>query len=1148
MENREGRRSALKTQMLLSMALCVCLFFTGRNDINAQSYLRHQFAEPSKEYGPWVFWMWMNGHVSKEGITLDLEAMNRVGINGAVLFTSDAGIPKGKIKYDSREWYDLNKHMFAEAERLGMKVMLHNCPGYSVSGGPWIRPENSMQQVVFSEAFVSGNNTVQSVKLPKPYAKMGYYEDALVIAYPSLTGEDRPMQLALGKISIDGIEADKQLITNYDYDNYVEIKKDGALLLEFDEPFDASSVIIRREHTDPPHHPYDGPRDDPPTLTLEYSHDGLSFTPVVTIGMLALRELNVPVSKNFLPVKARYYRIKTNKSTRLTEVFLYTAPRLENFERKANYIVRGNTDQMLKDIPSEYIIDPSEVIDLTTALLPDGTLLWQVPEGNWTILRIGHTTTGEENAAAPFESSGLECDKLNKRGIQNHYDGLLKKMFEEFGDYAGSSFYGLTVDSWEAGTQNWTKGFEKEYTMRQQKDITPYIAVFTGRIVGSVTSTENFLEEIRRLQATMVAENYHQALRDYCHQHGVSFANESYGDGPFNSIEVGKFVDIPLGEFWAHGTYGGSHTNNQAGYLARINNRKIAGAEAYTARPELSKFTAYPAEMKTMGDWMFTNGINRLMYHTYAHQPHSTVKPGMTMGPFGTHFNRNQTWWEQSKAYIDYVSRCQFMLQEGFFVSSSSLWIPTEMKSDETQQGKGIDFTFAAEKQNAVINYMHRRSDDTDYYFVCNGKRSFQRIIAAFDIAGKQPEIWHPETGKQYPVYNYSEENGKTSILLEMQPTESFFVVFNKPKTSAPLWDVVKDFRRREVEPFSYENVQNTFSISVWLRPDVDVLPGKNFVLFPLNVEGMYGRNHACVGLAVGQNGVCVSEQIGNGRKDVLFAETKIEGWSLVNVVYNNGKPVVYVNGQKIKEGLKSDNIIHPNNNEISPVDAVYNMFQGEYLTPVIDDKALSAKEISMLYKQGKSPPALPENVNNILVPDDIWTVSFPENSGAPKQIVLKNLASLHKHSNKGVKYFSGTATYSTTLKIPSDYVQEGSRIAIDFGNVAFFAEVSMNGKQLATLWKPPYACDVTDFIHAGDNLLEVKVTNLWTNRLIGDEFLPAENDYDKWGELDQFPDWYVNNQPYKGKRNTFVSWRQYDKNGPLTESGLIGPVRIYTY
>lgn len=1120
--------------------------------------IRNNFADPDFEYGPWVFWMWMNGNITKEGITLDLEAMHDIGVSGAVLFTSNAGIPQGKVEYGSREWIDCNKHMFSEAKRLNMQIMLHNGPGYSVTGGPWITPENSMQQLVWSETVVSGNSQGQKIQLPQPYAKMGYYEDAIVIAYPALKGENRPMQSVLKNVKINGTDADKAVLFDFNYDNYLEInipsKKDkGELVFEFDEPFEASSLVVRRKHTEPPYHPYDGPRDNPPVLTLEYSDDGIRYFPVCKVNMPEMRELDLPTSQNFKSLKAKFYKLSTNKNTQLTELFLYTAPRLEDWANKAGFTAKGNRKEDLseKNISSEYIIDPAKVFDITRFMLPDGTLDMAIPEGNWTILRFGHTTTGEENAAGPFNATGLECDKLNKKGIQAHYDRFLGNILEEMKEFCGNSFYGITVDSWEAGTQNWTKGFEKEYYLRHQKSIIPYMPAFTGRMVGSTYATERFLAGIRQTCATMLAENYHRELRDICHQHNLCFLNESYGDGPFNSLEAGKYADIPAGEFWAHGLYGGSHTNNQAGYLARIGNKKIAAAEAFTAMPDLSKFTEYPAAMKGEGDWMYCNGINRLMFHTYAHQPHPAAKPGMTMGPFGTHMNRNQTWWKQSKPYMDYLRRCQLILQEGEFISNNSPWVPPGCEDDPTQ--KKNDFSYFSLDENAMINYIHKRKDGTYYYFIANNKRSPERIMAVFDMNGKQPELWYPETGEQYPVHNYTIENGRTIIPLNLNAAESVFVVFDKTPQQPSVWNDEKDLRQIEKKRQSFSDIYDSFTVSVWLRPDVIAAGGRSYVLYPQNGERLYGKGHATIGLAVGQDGIKIFEQAGDQAEQVLKIEKKIEGWSLINLVYDDGIPIVYLNGERIKQGVKSSYKVHSSGNELSEKDPMITVFQGEYSTPVTKSTVISRKESLQMYKAGKPMDRqiiFQNKIRNIdsdrIIPIDTpWVITFPENTGAPEQITEKELKSLHVHSNAGVRYFSGTATYHTNMRVPENFKEQNDRLILDLGNVAFFAETVINGKSISTSWKAPYMADITDHVIPGENRLEIKVTNLWTNRLIGDEFLPAENEYDKWGESEKLPEWYTDNQPYKGKRNTFVTWKQYDKNGPLTESGLIGPVRI---
>ncbi|MBX2922502.1 MAG: hypothetical protein KF746_09955 [Chitinophagaceae bacterium] len=1132
--------------------LLTILFFLITVSANSQhSSFRENFAQPPIEYGPWTWWHWINGNVSKKGITRDLEAMHEVGIAGLVCFNGSAGIPKGHLQYASDEWFAYNKYAMSEAQRLGLKMMLHNAPGYSVTGAPWISPENSMQQVVWSETFVT--NQSGAIKLLRPFAKLGYYKDIAVIAYPALEGEEKPMAAYLDKIKVNGTDTAKENLFNYDYEHGVNVtipagKEHGELLLEFKEPFEASSIVIRREHTGPPNHPYDGPRDNPPSYQLEYANDGITYIPLACINMPALRELNVPSSQNFQTVKAKYFRLLTNKNSRITELNLYAAPRLENWESKANYIVNANrvADFTEKNIPAAFVINPEEVIDITQFLQADGTLNWTVPKGNWTILRMGHTTTGEENAAAPDGAKGLECDKLNKRGVNAHYNGFLKKLFEETKEFRGNTFQGLIVDSWEAGTQNWTRGFEKEFQTRTQYDIIPYLAAFTGRIVSSTVATEKFLADIRQTQATLLAENYYGALRTICHENNLLLLVEPYGDGPFNSLEVAKFIDIPSGEFWAHALYGGTHTNNQSGYIARTNSRKIAAAEAFTAMPDLSKFTGYPAAMKPEGDWMYTNGINRFMFHTFAHQPHPTAKPGMTLGPFGTHMNRNQTWWQQSKNYMDYLRRCQFMLQQGQFVSSSSPWVPVGSATDATQ--KKDDFTFVTLDKNPIINYIHRKQDNVDYYFVANNKRQPQKILAIADVQGKQPELWYPETGKQIPVYNYKTENGKTLLPINLNASEAVFVVFNGDPKQQPVWDEKDDLRNIKIKHRTYNEVNNSFTTSVWLRPDVVAVNGRSYVIYPQSGEILYGNGHATIGLSVGQNGVKFFEQAGARAEQVLFAEVKIEGWSLVNVVYKEGVPVIYINGKKVKEGTKSKYIVHANDIELAPKEPMITIFQGNYHTPEIASGALAETAITKMFQEGVPQHEQlfinnkPLSVIKTIPVNNSWKVRLNDSAGFKKQFNTKELRSLHLHSDKDIKYFSGTATYGSTFALAD---KGANQLLLDLGEVAFFANVFINGKKLPLLWKAPYIADVTDFVQNGKNEITVHVTNLWTNRLIGDEQLPQENTYDKWGEISKLPDWYINNQPKTGKRKTFVAWKQYDRNGPLTESGLIGPVKI---
>ena len=1280
--------------------LGICLIFFTCLHIQAQ-LSEQQFDRPETKYAPRVFWQWMNGNITREGINLDLEAMAATGLGGGILFNNAVGIPAGTIDYNSTAWKELTLHALQQADRLGLKLMLHNAPGYSGTGGPWITPENAMQQVVWSEAFVKGGENVK-VQIPRPFAKQGYYEDIAVLAYPSLKGEERPFRTLLQTVTVNGKQVEASILTDFDFQKSILLEKFPAeMVLTFSQPIIVSSFIVHREKTPPPFHPYDGPRDDPPTLQLESSIDGIHYSKVCDLPTPALRALEVPAFVNFPTVKANYFRIRSNKPTNLTEVELGAAARIEGSDWKTNFQNKAGSFNFNTSEPMDgSVVNASKIIDLTHLLHSDGTLIWDAPKGNWTIVRIGHTITGEEQAAAPHSCVGLDVDKLSKYGVQQHYDKFLKPLFEQTRPYHGRSLEGLTIDSWEVGSQNWTRDMLPEFSKRAGYDLKQYLLTFTGRYVNSAKETERFLWDLRRVQSDMLVEYYYGGMRDILHKEGLNLSAEPYGDGSFESLQAGKSLDVIMSEFWVHGLYGGAATSQQAGYIAHTWGLPVAAAESFTAMPDLSKFTEYPSAMKADGDWMFTNGVNRLVFHVYAHQPHPTAQPGMVMGPFGTHNNRNNTWFSKATDYFLYLKRCQYVLQSGLFVADAAyylgeevtgpsdmqnpnpghafdilsrdallqrasvqnnrlvlpdgmnyrflilpniktmslpvlrklktlledgLWIsalkpatwPGLLSAEDQSEWKHIvedlwnklpdgvyrygsgrlfinvpanklyeeanlkpDFSYESSNPNTIINYIHRRIGTDDVWFVCNNRRQNDTILAHFRITGMQPEWWNPQTGEIRNLNIFRQHDEQTLIPLTLEPSESGFVVFRKPlkqtvydglmKNGVPLLSPNPD-HYVAVTP---ADLKADFSVSFWAKPDVIAKNSRSYLLFPVNGSSKYGAGNATIGLSIGQNGVRVFEQEMQAR-EVLFVPQKLEGWSFINLIYKNNTPIVFIDGVRVAEGKKSPYIVHANRNELAPSNPLIQIFQGENTLPIWSAEALDSAAVVRLFAEGKPANKLPEFLMmsgnklfrakgsyNLLKPgikpstlilkkelpvynlSNDWILHFPEGKGAPSQDTLHTLISLHRLTESGVKYFSGTASWQRSFQLTSkDLI--GNQLILDLGQVAVMAEVYVNGKSAGMCWKPPFRLDITDLLNSGENLLDIRVTNLWVNRLIGDEFLPAENGYDVWGEIKTFPDWYVKNLPKTGERVTFVTWKQYDRNGPLVESGLIGPVTL---
>jgi hypothetical protein len=516
----------------------VVLALCGAIRASSEDELVRGFRNPPPSARPHTWWHWINGNITKEGITADLEAMKRVGIGGAQIFNVEVGVPAGKVPFMSPTFREMIRHAAKEANRLGLELCVHNCAGWSSSGGPWVKPEHAMQALCWSETSVRGPSRFEGV-LPRPqrilrYGPGDYYRDIAVLAFPVPSGS-------------------------------------------------AAQV------------------------------------------------------------------------------------RISNIRAKAAFDRGGNIDPDTSPTPPGSAIELRQVVNLTDRLQPDGRISWDVPPGDWVILRIGHAPTGKENHPSPREGLGLECDKLSREALQEHWNGMMAKILADIGPLAGKSINGSLIDSYEVFSQNWTPRFREEFRKRRGYDLLPYLPVITGRVVGSIEESERFLWDFRRTVADLFAENYYGYFAELCRRNGLKFYTEPYGNGFFDDLQCGGLADIPMGEFWVGG--GAIETTKLAASAGHTNGRRVIGAESFTADDVNGRWKVDPYSIKALGDLVFCQGVNRYIFHRYAHQPWMNLKPGMTMGPWGMHLERTVTWWEQSAAWMKYIARCQYLLQSGLFVA-----------------------------------------------------------------------------------------------------------------------------------------------------------------------------------------------------------------------------------------------------------------------------------------------------------------------------------------------------------------------------------------------------------------------------------------------------------------------------------------------
>jgi len=1222
------------------------------------------FQNPPLQARPSTYWMWMNGNITKEGITKDLEYMKRSSYGAAMMFNVAVGIAQGPVKYASHEWDELTLHACKEAQRLGLELYLQNSPGYSGTGGPWITPEYSMKQLTWTEKIAitdkSGNI---KLNLPQPMTKLGYYKDIQVLAYPSLNCEQTLFQELVLKVKVNGKEIDKSLVLGGKLDTKIRMAEtQNVIEFQLSRPFEARAISVLRDR-EKPHDPQDGPRDYPPTFTIQVSSDGINFRDVKTFSCPALRAMDAPGIAGFEAVKGTYYRLVTKNPTWICDVNFHSSPRLRDWTAKANFINQKVDLSDNKQVISEdLLIKPTDVLDISSYMDKSGHLKWKAPKGRWTIIRIGQTTTAEVVAAAPTSAIGLDCDKFDKKALDKHFDLFLDPLLTKLKPYCGTTLTALMMDSWEAGKQNWTTDLPEYFKAKRGYDVSPWLLAMTGRIIGSVKETEHFLWDMRRTQTDMFNENFLDHFKKRAARFNLKFAGEPYGDGNFESIEYAERLDYPMSEFWVHYIYGGVMTTKLTTSTAHSSGLKISGAECFTGAPFNSKFTESPYALKAEGDWMMTLGINRFVYHTFAHQPYVGA-PGnlMTMGPFGTHLDRNSTWAEQAVGWNTYNSRCASMLQQGLFVAdvcilkdedissgipdydieepivpkgyrwdvigrtvllnrlsvkdgnivlpdgmSYRLFVLPEMKkvspevifkikelitggmnillvgnkpegylglnntqdkevkklvnvlwsSDQIGKGhifKGItiqqtvdqlnippDFQFTAENTDAQIHWIHRTVNGEELYFVSNHRRRPENIIAAFRVHGLQPELWNAETAQTDIKLPYKTSENGTKIQIHLDESGSAFIIFRKKGVGNAI---INDLPAPNIR--KYENVKNSFSISFWAKPETFAYSGRGFIIYPMEGSTIFGAGHAMVGISMGQNGVKVFERAGRSRM-VLESAKPIEGWTFVNLIYQDGVPTLYLNGEKIQTGKSSGLMVHPGIGQPAAEEQYIAGFEGDLTEFQLVSDVLSETQIIGLFAKGLPAPILPNGYTVINSLNSDWKVQFPTWSKAPKEILLPELISLRKHEDFNVKHFSGTATYINGFSIKKEDFNPLTRIYLDLGRVENIPEITINLQKAGMVWKAPYRIDITSYVKVGFNNLKIEVTNLLPNRLIGDEYYPSENAYDEYGRIVKFPEWYTNQEARPvGERVIFSPWKFYSKNDPLLDSGLLGPVRL---
>jgi len=777
-----------------------------------------------------------------------------------------------------------------------------------------------------------------------------------------------------------------------------------------------------------------------------------------------------------------------------------------------------------------------DVQNLTASYSAATGLKWNIPAGEWMIYRIGHASTGRPPHPIPDDLLGkaLEADKMSKEQSSFHWKTVLDPFKKHLGEYMGNSFKHMLIDSYEAGNQNWTPGFREEFIKRKGYDPIPWLATFsqtvgTGkeskdrRTVGDVGQTARFDWDYRDVIDQLFYENGWNIGQHSLKEANLELQMEPYG-GPFNTPQGVALSDLPMAEFWTAGIGG---INSAVPASARAAGKRVVGAEAFTGRPEVSQFTEDPAFLKSTADKVFAQGINRMILHHWVHQPFDDrYQPGMGMGWWGTHFGRNQTWFEPGKAFFTYLARCQALLQYGEQ--------PADYLCVDKLQGFA-DLISAADflKQDIKVrNLQVLMPNGRSYRFIAFGDsvmlpetaRKIKALVAAGATVVSPKPLKSPSL-KDFPdcdseLHKIADEVWGSGV---SKNYEKGFVC-TKLEDAVQKLGLTADFLVEKGTPGEVK-IAHRHSADT----DIYFVSNQSVKAQTINVSFRVSGKQPEVWQA--ENGSISNAPVWNDKDGRTMVTLNLKGIQSVFVVFR-------------KAAAKADHLVSVTAKES---DALWNIQTSESGSPVL----LSAETLSadLLYASGKQSK-IEVKPNDPVELSGSWTVAFAPKNDRKFEMEFPQLIDFSQHSSKLVNYFAGTATYCKQITV--NQASLSVPVLLDLGEMNDIAEVRVNGKSAGVLWYPPYRADITRLLVAGENNLEILVTNNWANRLIGDEQEPADFEWgkdrgEKMGRaMLAYPDWFVKNQPRPSQgRKTFSIWYYYRNNSPLKPAGLVGPVRL---
>jgi hypothetical protein len=1120
-----------RIEMLTSSRFTLLLLLVFCHSIvAAQGDLSRGFADPPDVAKPWIYWWWLNGYATEDGIIRDLDAMQQLGISGALVFHAGEGPTPKHVEFMSPPWRELFRFAVEEAAKRRIEIGLNICAGWN-AGGPWVQPADAAKMLVHTSTDLSGPTTFDDV-LDKPAGNDATYHGIAVLAWPTNEPSFRVKLTASSSFPKYGPELAKdgaletRWITNSNQPG--QGPRPGHpehLQWEFDDAFPAAAV-----HIVPYHHC--GPRD----CEVQASDDGKTYRTIRRFQV----EQREPQSFSFEETPARRFRLVITSS--------HSHKGKENWNAQISEVrlLRAGQDPALARRVS------SGMVDLTDKMDPTGRLRWDVPDGHWLVVRFGWRVHPRAHTkCVGGGESHLEIDPLSAEAMDKHFAKTAGTVVDEVAPCLGTTFNYLHIDSGEIGEPDWTPDFRDQFRRRRGYDPFPYLAAKAGIAVETADVTRRFLEDYDRTLGDLIIEHHHQRLADLGRRHRLKTHSEAagYQKPHADSLCAMGANHICMSEFWARRSESANNYIHQlaahqllyhdgiknAASAAHTYGRKIVQAEAFTVTGHRN-WSKDPFALKDIGDRAFCAGLNRNVLCFWVLQPEATSKPGFAWPNVGANFDRHVTWWPMGQAWLTYLARCQYLLQAGeshgdvcYFPGE---WVPNYVPARwamDPPLPPGLDCdtinvetltTRAAATENGRLLLAGTADDNNDgpsYAYLVLGQNGPWRRPprSIFGTASKAPLPEAPLAGSNEPLALSPHvlhrlvdlvEGGVT--LIGPRPQRAIGLT-DHPDSDAEIRKLADSLWGTESPPAGQRKVgagrviwgQSIDDIlqADGLAPDLEIhedaattaLTEKTLCGIPS--PGGFDWIHR----KIGPTDVYFVANLRNvsASGDFVFrvAGRQPELWDAVTGDIRNAVAFTQTDDGRTTVPLK-----------LPPRGSIFVVFQ---------------KPIPRT-QHGPATTNWP-NLTQATELDGPWTVRFDPKWGGPASVVFEELDDWTKRPESGIKYYSGTATYQITFDLPETLRGGKQSIYLNLGKVNNLAEVRLNGQELGVVWTAPWQVEITDAVQPQDNKLEIDVVNLWPNRLIGDAALPPD------------------------ERLTVTNVTKFKKDSPLMPSGLLGPVTV---